>query len=303
MRKSKDYDREKAKEERKKLEEEEERRKLKEFLEDYDDERFDSKYYKGNNLSRRLRDREIEVTADENEREQEKKELEDLRNKLAEEGHPDPDSEVRKRLLSGDNERDRNNKVVSDRIRALMLEARQKSGALRIGDEDISMGSDGTPKEEIHVKTFGFAGMKLGTTSANNNNNEKQNQASNANTPDSTNDNINSGHIIAGGDMKRKKLSVSDVFNSNEDDDLLSKSKKRKLPTLVDDNTDSNLSTPSNVNVKIAAGDNKALTSEDKRKQIKALIEKIPTSKEELFKYEIEWSLVDNVCLQLFVII
>jgi RNA-binding protein 25 len=145
--------------------------------------------------------------------------------------------------------------------------------------------------------------MKLGTTSANNNNNEKQNQASNANTPDSTNDNINSGHIIAGGDMKRKKLSVSDVFNSNEDDDLLSKSKKRKLPTLVDDNTDSNLSTPSNVNVKIAAGDNKALTSEDKRKQIKALIEKIPTSKEELFKYEIEWSLVDNVCLKLFLII
>jgi RNA-binding protein 25 len=301
MRKAKDYDREKAKEERKKLEEEEERRKLKEFLEDYDDERFDSKYYKGNNLSRRLRDREIEIAADENEREQEKKELEDLRNKLAEEGHPDPDSEVRKRLLSGDNERDRNNKVVSDRIRALMLEARQKSGALRIGDEDISMGSDVTPKEEVQVKTFGFAGMKLGATSANNNSNEKQNQASNANTPDSTNDNINSGHIIAGGDMKRKKLLVSDVFNSNEDDDLLSKSKKRKLPTLVDDNTDSNLSTPSNV--KIAAGDNKALTSEDKRKQIKALIEKIPTSKEELFKYEIEWSLVDNVCLQLFLII
>jgi len=78
---------------------------------------------------------------------------------------------------------------------------------------------------------------------------------------------------------------------------LLSKSKKRKLPTLVDDNTDSNLSTPSHV--KTLIGDNsKALTSEEKRKQIKALIEKIPTSKEELFKYEIEWSLVDNTLME-----
>ena len=44
--------------ERKKLEEmEREGRKLKEFLEDYDDERDDPKFYKGRELQRRLADR------------------------------------------------------------------------------------------------------------------------------------------------------------------------------------------------------------------------------------------------------
>ena len=44
--------------ERKKVEEmEREGRKLKEFLEDYDDERDDPKFYKGRELQRRLADR------------------------------------------------------------------------------------------------------------------------------------------------------------------------------------------------------------------------------------------------------
>jgi len=104
--------------------------------------------------------------------------------------------------------------------------------------------------------------------------------------------------VITGGtDAKRKKLSVSDVFNANEDDDIL-RAKKRKLPTLIDDNTDSNLSTPSAKTAISGGGDTKTLTSEEKRKQIKALIEKIPTSKEELFKYEIDWSLVDNTLME-----
>jgi len=34
---------------------------------------------------------------------------------------------------------------------------------------------------------------------------------------------------------------------------------------------------------------------EDKKKHIKALIEKIPTDKEALFLYEIDWEMVDNV--------
>ncbi|CAG2115395.1 unnamed protein product, partial [Medioppia subpectinata] len=96
---------------------------------------------------------------------------------------------------------------------------------------------------------------------------------------------------------KRKKLSVSDVFNPNEDDDL-SKAKKRRLPTLVDDNTDSDLSGTPTTKTMSSGADNKLMSSEEKRKQIKALIEKIPTSKEELFKYEIEWSLVDNTLME-----
>ena len=39
----------------------------------------------------------------------------------------------------------------------------------------------------------------------------------------------------------------------------------------------------------------KPQTAEEKRKCIKTLIEKIPTAKEELFTYALEWKMVDSV--------
>lgn len=106
------------------------------------------------------------------------------------------------------------------------------------------------------------------------------------------NSSVNSPIVESNGlkiDSKRKKLSVSEVFNANDDDEAAAK-KRRKL-TLLDDNTDSNLSNTSAG----SKSETKTLTQEEKRKQIKALIEKIPTSKEELFEYAIDWSLVDTV--------
>ena len=280
-RKMKDYEREALKEENKRQEEEEESKKLKEFLEDYDDDRFDTKFYKGNAYTRRWRERQKEIEADERERELEKRELEELRDRLAQEGHPDPESEAKKRMLTGDSER---NAKINDKIRQFMMEARQKSGIR--GEDDMNV-CDGSPKEEVHVKSFGFAGMKLGANVAST---EKQPEKQAVISPDS-----NGIGPSAGGDaIKRKKFSVSDVFNANDDDDLASKNKKRKLPTLIDENTDSNLSSPSTRN---AVGDSSksSLSSDEKRKQAKAIIEKIPTSKDELFTYNIEWNLVDNV--------
>ena len=44
----------------------------------------------------------------------------------------------------------------------------------------------------------------------------------------------------------------------------------------------------------------KPQTAEEKRKCIKTLIEKIPTAKEELFAYPLEWNMVDSVCLNIW---
>lgn len=41
--------------------------------------------------------------------------------------------------------------------------------------------------------------------------------------------------------------------------------------------------------------------SEEKRKNIKSLIEKIPTDKASLFAHPVEWSLVDNVFKKIFI--
>lgn len=68
---------------------------LKMFLEDYDDDRDDAKYYRSKQLSQRLKERQIEVEEDERDRRAEKRELDELRRKLIEEGHPDPNAEFK----------------------------------------------------------------------------------------------------------------------------------------------------------------------------------------------------------------
>ncbi|CAB1343124.1 unnamed protein product [Coregonus sp. 'balchen'] len=73
-----------------------ESKRLKEFLEDYDDDRDDPKYYRGSALQKRLRDREKETEVDERDRKREKEELEEIRQRLLAEGHPDPEAEIRR---------------------------------------------------------------------------------------------------------------------------------------------------------------------------------------------------------------
>lgn len=85
-----------------------------------------------------------------------------------------------------------------------------------------------------------------------------------------------------GSTNKRKKLTVGDVFNQ-DDEDSADGAKKRKLVPL-DYDDDKN--------------DKKAAASaEEKRAKIKHLIENIPTAKEELFSYPLDWTIVDQVWL------
>lgn len=78
--------------------------------------------------------------------------------------------------------------------------------------------------------------------------------------------------------VKRKKvMSVVDVFNQ-ENDDSSNGAKKRKLVPLDYDKDDK-----------------KPTTAEEKRQLIKRLIDQIPTGKEELFAYSLDWSTVDQV--------
>merc|ERR1712111_16592 len=75
----KQYDNDKMKEVRRKDDEEREAKKLREFLEDYDDDRDDEKYYKGAKLDQRMRARQIEADRDHEDRAREKDEIEALR--------------------------------------------------------------------------------------------------------------------------------------------------------------------------------------------------------------------------------
>ena len=51
---------------------------------------------RGSALSYRLKEREKEIEADNRDRQREKEEIEEIRRKLLEEGHPDPEGEMAK---------------------------------------------------------------------------------------------------------------------------------------------------------------------------------------------------------------
>ena len=86
---------------------------------------------------------------------------------------------------------------------------------------------------------------------------------------------------------KRRKLTVGDVF-SQDDDTTDTGRKKRKLVPIEYSEEEMK-----------AVGQAQLIASaaEEKRKTIKNLIEKIPTAKEELFNYKVDWNIVDEVIL------
>lgn len=55
-----------------------------------------SVFHRGSALQKRNRDREKEVELDERDRKREKEELEEIRQRLLAEGHPDPDAELQR---------------------------------------------------------------------------------------------------------------------------------------------------------------------------------------------------------------
>ncbi|KFB53645.1 AGAP004546-PA-like protein [Anopheles sinensis] len=109
---------------------------------------------------------------------------------------------------------------------------------------------------------------------------------------------------------KKKKLEVKDVFNSLDDDTEESNGpKKRKLVPLeyedgrgqTDTPTGTANSTPAGPNPKSSKGRRDEASTresqksqEEKRKNIKSIIDKIPTEKNDLFNYPLDWNEIDS---------
>ena len=80
------------------------------------------------------------------------------------------------------------------------------------------------------------------------------------------------------------------VFQDDEDTTV---AKKRKLPIPP---------TSSSHDKKSGGKDRDRESSDDKRRHIKSLIDKIPTAKNALFEYKVEWDLVSFIIIQYIVI-
>jgi len=101
-------------------------------------------------------------------------------------------------------------------------------------------------------------------------------------------------HLSLSG-SKRKKYTVEEVFNQDDDEP-----ERQKRPKLTPLNQNSSPKKASNKMVPpvILLPSTKPVTAEDKRKLIKTLIEKIPTGKEELFAYPLDWTMVDPTLME-----
>lgn len=193
-------------EKERKEEEAREAQKLKVFLEDYDDDRDDQKYYRSSILRQRLRERQKEIEDDERDRRAERKEWEELKRKLSEEGHPDPESEIAKRMNTGGDKRSDEKIKESERV------GKQQTARVTSEDNSLSALSDTqTPKEEIHLNPFS---LQMKNKQLNNN------VAGESNTSPSDNN---------------RKRPVPDIFNNHEDDEASAQKKRRPPPALHDD--------------------------------------------------------------------
>ncbi|XP_035228240.1 RNA-binding protein 25-like isoform X2 [Stegodyphus dumicola] len=290
-RKAKEYEKEKIKAEEQKKDEAKEARRLKEFLEDYDDEKDDPKYFKGSALVRRMKEREKEIEEDMLDRQREKEELDELRKKLVEEGHPDPEAEVERLLLEESRlmeppkpetpESDQEPEIQPSPVKmrpiskAALSPVEEKEDRViskrPVLEDDVSQNSFSgfsdviTQQEE--VKLMGFTSLRLGASPT---------QHNSSPSVLATNNHTSS----------KRKVTVDDVFNVNDEE--TETRKKRKLIPL-DDTQDDGPKTPNSVS---------QMTNEEKRKHIKSLIEKIPTEKSELFAYNLDWKVVDSVLME-----
>uniref|UniRef100_A0A1A7WMS2 PWI domain-containing protein n=1 Tax=Iconisemion striatum TaxID=60296 RepID=A0A1A7WMS2_9TELE len=357
--KTRDYSKEIEREDERRREMMKEAKRLKEFLEDYDDDRDDPKYYRGSALQKRLRDREKEIEMDERDRKREKEELEEIRQRLLAEGHPDPDAElqrleeeaerrqqpplnlepeevVSKEKTHRDRERDRHRDRDQDRERDRDRDRereREKRGSERPveqksqmpqqnsddymneGQEDDFHDCEDSPEAKPQLKPI----MRPITTAP------SVSSASGNATPNTPGNESPCGIIIPGENTpdvlpleenrpkiglslklgatnspsqlsmgKRKKLTTVDsVFNKFDDEEADEQPCKRKLVPLDYGDDDKSLGLDG---AEISSTKN-SVNTEEKRKHIKSLIEKIPTSRPELFSYPLDWAMVDSILM------
>uniref|UniRef100_A0A7N8YCA2 RNA binding motif protein 25a n=1 Tax=Mastacembelus armatus TaxID=205130 RepID=A0A7N8YCA2_9TELE len=299
--KSRDYNKETERDDERRREMMKEAKRLKEFLEDYDDDRDDPKYYRGSALQKRLRDREKEIELDERDRKREKEELEEIRQRLLTEGHPDPDAELQR--MEEEAERRRQPPLKLEPEEDVKQEKTHKDREKRHSDDDPQLKPIMRP-----ITTAPSVSSASGNVTPNTPGNESPcgiiipgENTPDVQPPEEHRPKIglslklgatNSPNQLNAG--KRKKLAtVESVFNKFDDEEADEQPRKRKLVPLDYGDDDKSLG----LDGAEISGAKGSINTEEKRKHIKSLIEKIPTARPELFSYPLDWTMVDTVLM------
>ncbi|XP_032666811.1 RNA-binding protein 25-like isoform X2 [Odontomachus brunneus] len=371
-RKLKEYEKEAEKRRGKRETREREAKRLKEFLEDYDDDRDDTKYYKGKELSRRLEERAVEAEADSRDRCTERQELQRLRDKLyADASHPDPAAEFErlkaereeqykpKPVITIIDEEDEKTTKKEEPMPPIETEPIESDSDDGVQFDDASQPEvpsrtpprhhhhhrrhhrhhqnhhrDGEENQEGSIETADRESLKdarpspvQATTPAQSipPTLDEDSRMSLVSEPEKTSGSnfvpfaMGSGGNRASGDhavgnktpvspsaaanvnsqqanqtRKKGRIDVKDVFNNDDDDDAANTAKKRKLVPL-DYGEDKKKKTEETTK---PGKEESTKSQEEKRKHIKSLIDKIPTDKNALFGYQLDWAVIDNTLME-----
>ncbi|XP_059484170.1 RNA-binding protein 25-like isoform X2 [Neocloeon triangulifer] len=323
-RKAKEYNKEKDKDRKQSDEMAKEGRRLKEFLEDYDDERDDPKFYKGRELGRRLALREQEIEADARDRAKERDELEEIKaqifsdkectNPLAEfeKIKQDHDALYQPKILVKVESKQaapvRPNSPSLENEGSLSSMPSKNVSPWRPPQEDISTSAMMSPpqpttfrqqnigdQEDSQLSAVSQTSMGMDVSSPMGGGDSSSRGFSNWNKSPSGRESgtkaSSPSHSNAAVPSKKRKLEIKEVFNTEDDDDssLGTGAGRKRKPLVPLDYGEEKV-----LKKKDAEAGNSKATQEEKRKHIKSLIDKIPTDKEALFAFSIDWGAVDS---------
>jgi len=193
-----------------------------------------------------MKEREKEAEADARDRHKEKEEIEELRKKLVEEGHPDPESEINKRQ----------------------------------NPDSTTQEEDMEAEEPTHMQEPISAAV-ISSESHNDISRVSSSNHIHSNHSDSRAADPAQHDMVDSADHhKKKKLTVKDVFNDDDDGSGDTKKKRPLVPLDYEDKK------------KPAK-----MSTEDKKAAIKQLIDLIPTEKSQLFAWKMDWDQVDQTLL------
>ncbi|VDM37034.1 unnamed protein product [Toxocara canis] len=328
-RQAKLYEKDEQREKQRKRDTQKEAKKLKHFLEDYDDERNDPKYYKSSSLFQRRRDFEREREADAKDRQREQQEIEELKKQILAENE---------NIENADEEARRRHQEQED---ALMRKLRADSGSPNphrpLGQKPLPVEEEREEEEESEDSesdSDSEASADVQSTSekaATQKPNAWKAVTSEGSIPGGNSPSISilaspsilsssvaspavlrtSGQEGSSG-AKSSKLSGVFGFEDNEDDMAYRKGKKLKPFEITEEVRPFHCCS---YNLEITEGIKptvvlvsrflklkdriQAMTPEERKQMIKDLIERIPTAKDELFAFPIHWNYVDKTLVDL----
>ncbi|PAA72027.1 hypothetical protein BOX15_Mlig016344g1 [Macrostomum lignano] len=282
--KARDAERERERELRRRDKEAHEAREMRNFLAEYDDELDDAKFYRGDAFRGRLRERDREREQDERDRARERDEVDEARRRLLAEGREQADVEAICAELD----------EARDAHLRRYLTSSTPANATSSSNQPAPSDEDKKPKIVDAVDSAEVKSTIAGSVSVNGNGDgDKFRSDERNNDHDHTSDG-HRDHRTDYDDDDDDHHDHGDMMMCEENDTAEQPTQPAPPPQPQQGRSASSQASSSQAAPASAVFANE----EEKKALIKRLIDGIPTAKDELFAYNLDWSIVDSTLMQ-----